>query len=234
MGSTETMHYVLLALLSCSTLVLGVMLCRTHIRNTHLNADLCIQKEKTDFLFTQSITDPLTGLTNRRWFEERLNSAFRKERRFAANLVVLIVADLDRFKDINDRYGHNVGDSALQEMARVLRFNTRSEDVVTRYGGDEFLLLVNLRDEAAIAILMEKLRLAIASIRIQVSKHEHVGITSSLGACVVDTTHFDQAAGVIHAADEAMYKSKEDGGNSCWFKTRSDKPEFVRLTPEYV
>jgi diguanylate cyclase len=215
------------SILVSATLVLGIALRQSLSENTRLSA---AHQKRIEVLSKLSITDYLTGLTNRRGFEEQLRLLFQDERRSHANINALIVADLDRFKEINDRYGHQVGDAALQAMAEVLRSNTREDDIVTRYGGDEFLLVVALKDENSLGILMEKLRLAIATIKISLPGGSSTGITSSLGAYIFNATDLPSQEEAIRAADTALYRSKDEGGNSCWLLTTQQ--ELVRLTPQ--
>jgi diguanylate cyclase (GGDEF)-like protein len=147
----------------------------------------------------QASTDPLTGLLNRRSFEER-----------AANLVAgqrfgLIMADLDSFKTLNDVYGHSTGDRALRRFATVLRSTTSPEDAVARIGGEEFVVLVPFAGTDEGAALAERLRAEL--------RNQHHGaepaFTVSLG--VAEGTDIDDLHNVIAAADRALFAAKAGG-----------------------
>ena len=148
----------------------------------------------------QASTDPLTGLLNRRSFEERASILVSNAQRFG-----LIMADLDNFKTLNDVYGHSAGDRALRRFAQVLRSATRPEDAVARIGGEEFVVLVPFAGTQDAAALAERLRAEL--------KATHHGaepaFTVSLG--VAEGTDVDDLHSVIAAADRALFAAKAAG-----------------------
>lgn len=160
-----------------------------------------------------ALHDALTGLPNRALFDNRLEHGLAQARRHGWNLAVLFL-DLDEFKSINDSYGHDVGDSVLRETAQRLRENTRSDDTISRRGGDEFLyLLMESRSEEDIALIANKIINAI-QVPCPVSTSDlniSVDVKTSIGIAIYpkDGT---TAKALIKSADAAMYIAKQ--GNS--------------------
>ncbi len=148
----------------------------------------------------QASTDPLTGLLNRRSFEERATSMLDGAEHFS-----LVMADLDNFKTLNDVHGHSTGDRALRRFAEVLRSVTRSEDIVARIGGEEFLVLLPHVLAADAAALAERIR---GRLRNRDGLSEPA-FTVSLG--VAEGLHVDDLHGVISAADQALFAAKANG-----------------------
>jgi len=153
-----------------------------------------------------SITDRLTGLYNRLKLDEMLSLHVSMAHRHKAPFSVIML-DIDKFKSVNDTYGHQVGDTFLQEIASVLKTNIRLEDVLGRWGGEEFLILLpNMTCEGAL-LLAEKLRLAI-----ETYSFSTVGSrTSSFG--VASYTQSDNTKTIVGRADEALYRAKANGRN---------------------
>lgn len=157
-----------------------------------------------------AITDPLTGLYNQRHFstvaEEELRRACRYGRPLSA-----IMLDIDHFKRANDTYGHTVGDHLLQEVAQSFRQELRRVDVVGRYGGDEFVVLLPENDLAAARQVAERLRKSIARRQIATPKGS-AKVTASLGVAAMDCkeTTIEQ---LLARADQALYVAKERGRN---------------------
>jgi len=154
--------------------------------------------------------DGLTGVYNRRSFEERIAQEFEAAGRHEWPLSVIFV-DLDRFKHVNDSHGHQAGDAMLKAVADLLLGAVRDSDIVARYGGDEFVLLlpgVDADDTAHVASrLVAEARGATAE-----SAGERVSITLSLGTATHDAQNrFDDPAALLAAADEALYHSKRNG-----------------------
>jgi diguanylate cyclase (GGDEF)-like protein len=130
-------------------------------------------------LTVMSVTDPLTGMYNRRYIEEQLEREIKQSQRTNQPLSI-IMADLDNFKDYNDRYGHIAGDVALKELGELLSYSIRETDVVARYGGEEFLIFLNHTDKDGALETAEKLRQAVEE-RIFDLEGEKTRITMSLG-----------------------------------------------------
>jgi diguanylate cyclase (GGDEF)-like protein/PAS domain S-box-containing protein len=150
--------------------------------------------------------DPLTGVANRRHFEERLDATLAHARRTGRGLVVLAM-DLDKFKGINDTYGHPVGDAVLREFVRRVRAHVRQDDFFARLGGDEFVLLVEEPPAIAGEVIAKKLLRAMEAPF--VIDHLTLGVSSSIGAAY--GTGADTAADLMSLADQALYEAKARG-----------------------
>ncbi len=164
---------------------------------------------KLDFLAHH---DPLTGLPNRLLFQSRLEQALREAGRGGERLAVLLL-DLDRFKDVNDSYGHLVGDQLLQHVAECLSGRLREADTLARLGGDEFALLMrNLHQEEDAARLADELMSAMAQ---PWRSSGGVEITAgvSVGICLFPE-HGNTAPSLLQGADAALYRAKSDGRNT--------------------
>ena len=160
-------------------------------------------------MYADARTDPLTGLINRRAMEEILElenfRAVRSGRSFS-----VMLADLDHFKEINDSYGHETGDAVLVETARRLRRCLRQQDMVARWGGEEFLILLPETDATAAQVVAEKIRRQIAARPVEVGTSS-IPLTMSLG---VDTVHFPQPReDYLRRADRNLYRAKNAGRN---------------------
>ncbi len=155
----------------------------------------------------QAVTDELTGLANRRSFRERLEAEMQRAERFD-NPLALVVADLDDFKRINDRFGHQAGDEVLSAFALVLRTRIRGVDLAARLGGEEFAVLLPETDAEGAEALAESLRAAFAGLAIPVGSEE-VSVTASFG--VAAFPHTRGADELMTAADSALYRAKRQG-----------------------
>ncbi|RUS47391.1 diguanylate cyclase [Cohnella sp. AR92] len=156
-------------------------------------------------LETLALTDPLTGLKNRRFFQESLLAHIASFRRSQAPFSILLI-DIDRFKSINDTYGHPVGDLVLTELARLLQASSRETDVVARFGGEEFIVLLEGADQTSSVRIAERYRAAI-----EATPMGKLNITASMG--VATMTAEDTSETLIDRADQALYQSKENGRN---------------------
>jgi len=158
-----------------------------------------------------SLHDALTGMPNRALFNDRLEHGFAQARRHGWTLALMFM-DLDDFKTINDRYGHDVGDSVLQTIARRLQDNTRSDDTVSRHGGDEFLYLaMDIKNEANISFIAEKIIKEIqAPFNVSVRDVDTcLSIKASIGISIFPK-HGTDADALIASADRAMYRAKQN------------------------
>ncbi len=156
----------------------------------------------------QAITDGMTGLKTHRFFMEALTSEWKRSTR-AGYSFSLVLLDLDRFKFVNDFYGHLDGDLLLQRVANILELNCRRSDVVARYGGDEFVILMPETDAAQGHQLAAKLRSWICSDAVLRDKN----VTSSFGVATFPLNGSTPQE-LIQAADASMYLSKHQGGNT--------------------
>lgn len=164
-----------------------------------------------DTLRSQSIRDPLTGLFNRRYLEVSLERELARATRNAQPLAVLML-DLDHFKRFNDRYGHDAGDALLMRFARVLRDATRPDDVVCRYGGEEFTVILPATDVDAGRAYAERIRIAVSQIALVHHEQTLTDITSSIGLASfpLDARNGEE---LLRRADAALYRAKRDGRN---------------------
>jgi diguanylate cyclase (GGDEF)-like protein len=158
----------------------------------------------------QASTDGLTELANRREFEDSLANEISRAERFDGSLA-LILADLDNFKQVNDRFGHQAGDEVLRSFADILRETVRDIDVAARYGGEEFAILLPQTDVVGAEALAERLREAVESRAMAEVADGPVTVTSSFG--VASFPEASTGPGLFAAADEALYRAKRAGKN---------------------
>jgi len=158
----------------------------------------------------QALVDGLTGLANRRQCEEVLASELARVERFGGPLAV-VVADLDWFKDVNDRHGHPAGDAVLREFAVLLQETLRDIDLAGRWGGEEFLLILPGTDLAGGAQVAERIRAALAGRFVLSVDGTPIPVTASFG--VAATPPATTAAELFAAADAALYEAKRAGKN---------------------
>ncbi len=167
-----------------------------------------------------AMTDPLTGLFNRRYAQSYLKR-IRKHARLKRQPFTLMMLDLDRFKRINDRHGHAVGDEVLIEVARRLRDNLREMDLVARHGGEEFLVVLPDTGHDEAARTAERLRRTLGDRPVICAGQGglQVPVTASIGVVVADanTPVHDSIDRLISRADQALFASKADGRNQVTF-----------------
>jgi two-component system, cell cycle response regulator len=165
-------------------------------------------------LYEYSMRDPLTGIHNRRYFDQRLNEEFSYALRHRTPVSVLIV-DLDYFKRINDTWGHPVGDRVLRHAAEILQRCVRKEDVAARFGGEEFAMLARIQLPEGALALGERARRRIE--RGSVSQDgQLIRFTASVGiASAFPDRGYDSVASMLGAADRALYRAKASGRNRC-------------------
>ncbi len=171
--------------------------------------------------------DPLTGLSNRRCFQDRLKNALARSRRLKTHLAVLFI-DLDKFKPVNDRFGHEVGDDLLRTVAGRLSLIVREQDTLGRFGGDEFVLIIeDVRDVSAVTQVAEKLIRALDD-PFEISGHQ-LCVGASVGISLFPSftqTATEDGESLIHRADQAMYRAKLHGGDGfCLYE--GDTEEFT-------
>ncbi len=181
------------------------------IRNLHaLSENENLRDEKAE-LKEEASRDGLTGVYNRRYFEDAVAREFESARKHAWPLSVVFI-DLDRFKQVNDSHGHQAGDAMLKTVAELLGDSTRDSDIVARYGGDEFVLLLPGLDADTAAQVATRLVESARQRQVKDGNGGSVGITLSLGIATHDSeTAFESAQALLSAADEALYHSKRNG-----------------------
>jgi two-component system, cell cycle response regulator len=163
-----------------------------------------------------AVIDPLTGLFNRRYATQHMSGIIERAKTAALPFAVMIM-DLDRFKSINDRWGHDAGDAVLTEFSRRLRENVRGVDLVARLGGEEFLLVMPDTSSAAAAAAAERVRRAVELVPFSLRGGDGTtNVTVSIGA-VMSGEAAPSAECLIRLADEALYASKAQGRNRVSF-----------------
>lgn len=170
--------------------------------------------KKINFMYSQSrymsVTDPLTGLYNRRHFEDCLEREFLRSKRYKSDLSFAII-DIDFFKKINDTYGHSSGDYVLKEVAYLILQTFRKTDMVFRYGGEEFAVIITETPIDKAVIPLERLRISVSENTFKYNG-EQINVTISIGVSGVneDTESVHQ---LFENADKALYMAKENGRN---------------------
>jgi two-component system, cell cycle response regulator len=174
-------------------------------------ADAGVMAEYQERMYEMSVRDPLTQLFNRRYFEDRLRTELAYAERHGA-LLSLLFLDIDHFKAVNDQHGHLAGDRVLAEVATVMRGQIRSEDVLARFGGEEFVILVRETPPAGAMVLAERIRTAVER---QTVAHEEkiLAVTVSIGAVTLRGGTPMTEAALVDAADKLLYRAKEAGRN---------------------
>jgi len=204
-GSRTPVLIALASLLFFASAIRGTkILARTLHQTFQLSNELTQARDTAERL---ARTDTLTSLNNRRAFKELCNQRILYCQRHQHE-VSLLLLDLDFFKNINDQFGHDAGDSALQQLAKILSDTVRSSDICGRIGGEEFAILLSKTGIAEASLVAEKLRLSIERTLIKTPEGEF-SITASIGI----TCGNDSLGSLLKAADKAMYKAKQAGRN---------------------
>jgi diguanylate cyclase (GGDEF)-like protein len=158
--------------------------------------------------------DPLSGLFNRRYLHVRLEEELERARRHQIPLALLMI-DLDDFKMVNDKFGHLAGDAVIKEVAVILRRTVRMFDVCTRYGGEEFAILMPNSGAQSAATVAERIRRRIESYRFSEPALASLSVTASIGLAVSTAQLLPRD--LIERADQALYQAKTLGKNRVWF-----------------
>lgn len=164
-----------------------------------------------DELKKAALLDPLTGIANRRFLDMKLEQAVADLERYGTSSGIFLL-DIDRFKEINDRYGHPVGDRVIHMVAETLRTAIRGTDLAGRLGGDEFLVVATHLSPNQLAPLAEKLRRILSTSFLMVDS-DRVSIATSFGATM--TRDDDTAQTLLERADRLLYQAKNSGRNRC-------------------
>ncbi len=165
----------------------------------------------------QGLTDTLTAVNNRRFFDQRLGEEVAHATREQHPLSCLLL-DIDHFKEVNDRHGHQMGDRVLMEVAALIRAQMRGNDVLARYGGEEFAALLAQTPNAAAIEVAERIRGSIAERSFSMKGEPDFSVTISIGIATLDPTSLDQARPVdgeylVGQADKSLYDAKASGRN---------------------
>jgi diguanylate cyclase (GGDEF)-like protein len=156
--------------------------------------------------------DPMTKLYNRRYFNEIAANILNGERRNACELSLMIL-DIDTFKNINDTYGHTIGDEVIIFISDILRKNQRKSDVICRYGGEEFVVLLPETSLEDAVLVAEKMRNCIAESIVSVGEEESFKVTVSIGVSNIDILNEPNIEPALNRADQALYEAKKSGRN---------------------
>ncbi len=175
-----------------------------------------------------SITDGLTGLWNYRYFQMNFDKEIERATRFQRPLALLIL-DLDKFKSVNDRHGHQRGDAVLVELATRVKGAIREVDTLARYGGEEFVLILPETDLEGATLAAAKICDMVRQRRFGAAGEEPIRVTVSIGVAVFPE-HSRSAADLIRCADAALYAAKEAGRDGYWLATPQDAEDAAPLT----
>jgi two-component system, cell cycle response regulator len=181
---------------------------RTQIRRKRYNDAL--RKSVTQSI-EMAVTDGLTGLHNRRYLDSHMKTLFDRAQKRKRPLSLLI-ADIDRFKLINDTLGHDGGDEVLREFALRLRRQVRGADLVCRFGGEEFVVAMPDTDADVAGRVAERVRAAMENMPFKLSENRQVTVTASVGVTTI-REDADTIAGIANRADKALYEAKNAGRN---------------------
>lgn len=183
--------------------------------STYIALQTTIDVMRISDLEHETLTDPLTGIYNRRFMEQRLAEEISKARRYCFQLSILLF-DLDHFKRVNDEHGHQVGDRILIEICNLANDQLRDSDILSRYGGEEFLVIAPNTGPAEAGILAERLRAGIEA-NVFLKDHQEMTvrglpITISIGIASFDDDN-DNNETLIGNADRNLYQAKHEGRN---------------------
>ncbi|WP_168203533.1 GGDEF domain-containing protein [Oceanispirochaeta crateris] len=215
--ANDMMHYLQIIITGyyLSAFFAGFILLESLILSIKFSQDhmmISVLSERLESAVNKSNLDPLTGIYNRRFLilsgQRELEMSRRNGQSFS-----LVMMDVDYFKEINDTYGHDIGDHVIIELTRVISSSIRGSDILTRFGGDEFVLLLPQTGINEAFLVAEKLRGMVEKSAIPINKDADIKITLSLGvSCTSDEVQsFDE---LMRLADQMLYKSKEKGRNS--------------------
>lgn len=227
-------HGELLGVLHLGTASLGAAeaaASRLHLLNAIANqvALSLANLRLRDKLLEQSHIDPLTGLYNRRaideHFEEGVRRALAESREIA-----LLALDIDHFKSFNDRHGHDGGDVALREVGTLLRRTLRHGDVLCRFGGEEFAVLLPETTSAEAEVVAEKLRTAVEAMPLHREGRSLGHVSVSIGVAVLDVQG-DTLSALMRRADRALYRAKSGGRNRVAVSRQDDATGMHRPVP---
>lgn len=165
-------------------------------------------QERTREIELLSKTDPLTGLWNRRYLEERLEAEFKRAKRYDHDLSIMII-DLDHFKSINDTYGHMAGDEVLRKVGAKIKECQRETDFIGRFGGEEIVVILPETDLLASKMIADSIRESIKKEAV-VFESDKIAVTASIGVSSMRREHADCSM-IFSEADEALYEAKKNG-----------------------
>ncbi len=177
----------------------------------HDNSSRIAARNVIEKLRKLALIDPLTGLANRRYLDKVLESKTDEMKRYNFSFGLVFI-DIDHFKNVNDRYGHDVGDKVLWSVAQSLSTVVRSSDIIGRWGGEEFVAVVLNLGREELEVVAEKMRKTIEELEIP-GNGTPVSVTISLGATLATAENGLDKNGILRKADELLYASKNQGRN---------------------
>lgn len=187
------------------------------VNTISLQAALDVKRIST--LEIENITDPLTGIHNRRYLDRRLDEEFARAHRYGLPLSIFLL-DIDHFKRINDTFGHQIGDSVLVNIGRLIQKTVRQADIVARYGGEEILVIATNTSSSDAITLAERVRQKVGTSVMASAKqekvHQNISVTVSIGVAAIGPAIVD-SHGLIASADKALYLAKQGGRNRVVF-----------------
>lgn len=173
--------------------------------------DITKRKQAEKILREQAVTDELTGINNRRKLIAVLNDEFNRASRYGSPLTIAMI-DLDDFKNVNDRYGHDSGDVVLKAVARIMADNIRESDCLGRYGGEEFCIVLPHTGLDDAVSMLDRMRERLAAASMNLPGGRTISITMSAGLAQLEE-FFENPSHLVHSADQALYQAKQDGKN---------------------
>src|SRR6266511_5628255 len=213
--------------------------CAAMLRIKHLQERLHEMQRKLE---EQSITDALTSLKNRRFFDERLHEEFRRAQRYG-DYLSLIMIDLDHFKQVNDRFGHPVGDTVLREAAALIRASIRDPDICARYGGEEFTVILPKTHMSGALAVAERIWRELGtkeyvippsgapiSPAADAASTCTVQVTASIGIAFYPSKDITTGELLLRFADQALYQAKRAGRNTiCLYQATAYRYEATKI-----
>jgi two-component system, cell cycle response regulator len=165
-------------------------------------------------LQTESLTDPLTGLWNRRYFNLQLIRILKTAERYKFQFSLIFI-DINYFKKINDEFGHNKGDLILKNIAKLLKETCRKTDIIARYGGDEFIIIIEHNDKNGALCLVNRLKKVVSEKYID--KKRTINISIAIGIATYPNDAKENST-LIKIADKAMYQNKKEEKKTSFYK----------------
>lgn len=199
-----------------------------HGELTSAQEQIDVKQQQLESYMTEARTDQLTGVSNRRAFDEEIHRLFAIRERRPSDLC-LLMADIDHFKLFNDYHGHQVGDEMLQRVAGTFELSTRSCDIVCRYGGEEFAILLPRTKIADAVRVAERARAAVEALRCDIGEIE-LHVTTSIG--VVELRSGEDIAAFVKRGDEALYAAKVAGRNCVWHESSVQSQQLDQVMSE--
>ena len=185
---------------------------RTQIRRHRYALEL---RQSVNNTMAMAVTDDMTGLYNRRYFDRHLGVMLSKAQSQDRDMALMIL-DIDHFKSVNDNYGHDIGDAVLREFAARLKRNIRGVDLACRFGGEEFVVLMPDTDYRQAETIAERVRQSISERSFEIGADRHLSVTVSAGV-TLNEARSETPESLIKRADVALYRAKREGRNRVVF-----------------